>query len=142
VIPPLTPTGCASTGSGAAPAGGSFVLLQAVRSLPGSARPARRAARRTSLGCGPLARQGLTAVTSPPAAPATLKCEFIPALTGGFLLAPLSLNQAQADERALPCSPTLTRSYLGPAGYAGTGGAAVGPRSGSGEPDRAGLSEP
>jgi hypothetical protein len=34
------------------------------------------------------------------------------------------------------------RSYLGPAGYAGTGGAAVGPRSGSGDPGRAGLSEP
>ena len=71
-----------------------------------------------------------------------LKCEFFPALAGGFLLAPLSLNQAWADERASPCSPVLTRGYLGPAGCAGTGGAAVGPRSGSGEPGRAGLSEP
>ena len=71
-----------------------------------------------------------------------LRCEFIPALTGGFLLALLSLKQAWADERASPCSPVLTRGYLGPAGCAGTGGAAVGPHSGSGVPGLAGLSEP
>ena len=76
------------------PSRGQWCAAQAVRPLPGSARPARRAAHRTSLGCGPPATRALTAVTGPPAAPATLKCEFIPALTGGFLLAPLSLNQA------------------------------------------------
>ncbi len=56
-----------------------------------------------------------------------LKCKFIPALTrtGGFLLAPLSLHQARPGERALPCSPALTRSYLGPAGCTGSGGTAV-----------------
>ena len=66
--------------------------------------------------------------------------DFIPALTrtGGFLLAPLSLHQARPGERALPCSPALTRSYLGPAGCAGSGGTPVWARA----PVHAGLFEP
>jgi hypothetical protein len=96
VIPPRTPGARAALllGPGPPQPGAALVLLQAVRTPPGSSRPARRAARRTSLGCGPHAHQGLTAITSLPAAPATLKCGFTPALTVGFLRAPLSLNQA------------------------------------------------